>query len=182
MNQQQHASSQMKIYLALFIACNSTRERCYNGWIRKISCYYWRWGKKEFVHWFFCNATFRILWLASFSPELDIELSRARISSLWSKVLRLTFSSHFNNFALETEIPVIEDAFRSYTSRNDVGIILINQHVSYAYFYRKYLTYCRLPMISVTCWEITTRPSQQFSKSPLKISHMTLTKIRSCSA
>ena len=29
----------------------------------------------------------------------------------------------------DTEISVIEDAFRSYTQRNDVGIILINQHV-----------------------------------------------------
>ncbi|CAE7642070.1 vatF [Symbiodinium microadriaticum] len=30
----------------------------------------------------------------------------------------------------ETEIPTIEDAFRNYTSRNDVGIVLINQHIA----------------------------------------------------
>ena len=33
-------------------------------------------------------------------------------------------------YYLDTEIPTIEDAFRNYTSRNDVGIVLINQHVS----------------------------------------------------
>jgi vacuolar-type H+-ATPase subunit F/Vma7 len=31
---------------------------------------------------------------------------------------------------LETEIPTIEEAFRNFTGRNDVGIVLINQHVS----------------------------------------------------
>mmetsp|Transcript_1531 Transcript_1531/g.1534 ORF Transcript_1531/g.1534 Transcript_1531/m.1534 type:complete len:117 (+) Transcript_1531:47-397(+) len=30
----------------------------------------------------------------------------------------------------DTEVPVIEDAFRSFTARNDVGIVLINQHIA----------------------------------------------------
>mmetsp|Transcript_8562 Transcript_8562/g.12783 ORF Transcript_8562/g.12783 Transcript_8562/m.12783 type:complete len:117 (+) Transcript_8562:105-455(+) len=30
----------------------------------------------------------------------------------------------------DTEVPAIEDAFRSYTSRSDVGIVLINQHIA----------------------------------------------------
>jgi hypothetical protein len=52
----------------------------------------------------------------------------------------------------DTEIPTIEDAFRSYTSRNDVGIILINQHVScidVEYFSLDILF--RLPMTFVIC-------------------------------
>jgi len=33
-------------------------------------------------------------------------------------------------FVTDTSIGELEDAFRSYTSRDDIAIVLINQHVS----------------------------------------------------
>lgn len=34
---------------------------------------------------------------------------------------------------LDTEVAVIEETFKSLTNRNDIGIILINQHVGIAF-------------------------------------------------
>ncbi len=33
-------------------------------------------------------------------------------------------------FLLDTEVPTIEEAFKRFTERSDVAILLINQHVS----------------------------------------------------
>jgi V-type H+-transporting ATPase subunit F len=42
---------------------------------------------------------------------------------------RTTEGQNFLIVKADTEIPLIEETFKSFSSREDVGIILINQHV-----------------------------------------------------
>jgi V-type H+-transporting ATPase subunit F len=42
---------------------------------------------------------------------------------------RTTEGQNFLIVKTDTEIPLIEETFKSFSSREDVGIILINQHV-----------------------------------------------------
>ena len=51
-------------------------------------------------------------------------------SATFSSLTRVIDIFHSLNYFLETEVTAVEDAFKDLTSRRDIAVLLINQHIA----------------------------------------------------